>query len=424
MIFNNVIIKVMATGEIFTAQVEQIGAGGAGLARLAGRPVFIGLTAPGDLVAARIVAEHKGWARGELVEIIEPSPRRVSPACPLYARCGGCSLQHLAYQDQLEAKTAILKGACARIGGIRGAPEPRAHPGPPWEYRNRVQFHRISTGNRRIGFKSHKSNEVIPVPDCPIADPGIRGLLRAGAIIPPPDQERFTLYARGSLVLQEGRQTRGTVTIRSRELTMDAGVFFQGNAVMLEALIGDLIDIAAQADASRPMVDIYCGVGTFAFFLKELFPRVDLVEENKTALALARENVRGAANGYFALTDELWVKMKEGGRQTEPYGLIVADPPRQGLSPAMRRWLSSLAAQKDPPLLAYVSCDPATLARDSRELIAGGYELADLRLYDFYPQTAHIESLALFRKRGGPVSMAVPPGPGAKPEGEHEAKGL
>ncbi|GHV61269.1 hypothetical protein AGMMS49587_04940 [Spirochaetia bacterium] len=181
---------------------------------------------------------------------------------------------------------------------------------------------------------------------------------------------------------------------------MDAGVFFQSNALMLEELIGDLIKIAAQADSARPMADIYCGVGTFAFFLKERFKRIDLVEENKTALALARENVRGEARGYFALTDDAWVKgpAQRTGLGDEGYGLIVADPPRQGLSPGMRKWLGHPSGVT--ALIAYVSCDPATLARDSRELTAAGYELTELGLYDFYPQTAHIESLALFRKKG------------------------
>ncbi|GHV47175.1 putative RNA methyltransferase [Spirochaetia bacterium] len=423
--FPNAILTGMAMGEIFTAPVEQIGAGGAGIARREGKPVFIGLTAPGDLVAARIVREHPDWAQGELVELIEPSPKRISPACPLYGTCGGCALQHLNYQDQVEAKAAILRDAFIRIGGFREVPEIEAHPGPPWEYRNRVQFHGISRthANKKsrpvlqnrpapgkkspVGFKSRKGEELIPIPDCPIADPGIRELLRTGAVYPPPDRDRFTLYSHKGLILQEGQQTRGRVHIRGRELLMDAGVFFQSNALMLEELIGDLLKIAGQADRARPMADIYCGVGTFTFFLGDSFPRVDLVEENKTALALARENVRGEANGYFALTDDAWVKMKEGSRQTEPYGLIVIDPPRQGLSPAMRRWLahpgglSSAYPADTPPLIAYVSCDPATLARDSRELLAGGYELAELGFYDFYPQTAHIESLALFKKKGG-----------------------
>jgi 23S rRNA (uracil1939-C5)-methyltransferase len=162
---------------------------------------------------------------------------------------------------------------------------------------------------------------------------------------------------------------------------------------MLERLIGDLLGLAGDADTSRPLADIYCGVGTFAFFLKGIFPRIDLVEENRAALALARENLRDGENAYFALKDEQWAR----GRKRGDYGFIVADPPRQGLSPAMRVWL----AQADAPILAYVSCDSATLARDSRELLAGGWKLEELWLYDFYPQTAHIESLAVFKKEAG-----------------------
>jgi 23S rRNA (uracil1939-C5)-methyltransferase len=161
---------------------------------------------------------------------------------------------------------------------------------------------------------------------------------------------------------------------------------------MLERLIGDLLTLAGEADRSRPLADIYCGVGTFAFFLKGLFPRIDLVEENRAALALARENVQGRENSYFAMKDEQWAR----GRKRGSYGLILIDPPRQGLSPAMRSWL----AGSEAPVLAYLSCDSATLARDSRELLAGGWSLEKLGLYDFYPQSAHIESLAVFKKEG------------------------
>jgi 23S rRNA (uracil1939-C5)-methyltransferase len=146
------------------------------------------------------------------------------------------------------------------------------------------------------------------------------------------------------------------------------------------------------------MADIYCGVGTFAAFLQEIFPRIDLVEANKAALDLARENLRGPGVRYFAQSDDEWVragspeKVRQSGE--EGYGFAVVDPPRQGLSPALGQWLS----REGPPLLAYVSCDAATLARDSAALIKGGYGLESVTLYDFYPQTAHIETLAVFSR--------------------------
>jgi 23S rRNA (uracil1939-C5)-methyltransferase len=383
----------MPAGDLFTASITEIAAGGGGVASVGGMKVFIDMTAPGDLVNARISREHGRWAEAELVEILRPSPLRIAPACPLYGICGGCSLQHLAYKAQLEAKTAILKNAFARIGGIE-VPEPDLIPSPPWEYRNRIQLHRNKARSSSVGLKARKSSEVIPVSDCPIADRGIRDALKNGTIRPPPEKDRFTVYSRGKFFLCEGGKNRGTMTLLDRGIILDAGVFFQGNAFMLEKLMAGLTQTAAPRDL--PAADIYSGVGTFALFLKDLFPRIDLVEENKTALALARENVKGEGIEYFAMKDEDWAEYKKAAGGANPsYGFIVADPPRQGLSPGIRRWL----VEKGPPLFAYVSCDPVSMARDSRELTVA-YDLEKLSLYDFYPQTAHIESLGVFRRKG------------------------
>jgi 23S rRNA (uracil1939-C5)-methyltransferase len=193
------------------------------------------------------------------------------------------------------------------------------------------------------------------------------------------------------MFLSEGDLCRGRVSLLNRELLIDAGVFFQSNGNMLELLIKDLRHYAQEADTSLPMADLYCGVGTFGAFLQDLFPRMDLVEQNPKALALARENVQGKGIAYAALSSDQWVKTLA---PKACYGFMVVDPPRQGLSSGLRQWI----VRKGPPVLAYVSCDPATLARDSKELVLGGYELQDLNLYDFYPQTAHIESLGIFTR--------------------------
>jgi 23S rRNA (uracil1939-C5)-methyltransferase len=392
----------MAIGEIFTAPVEHIAAGGTGILNFQGKRIFMDRSAPGDTVTGRIVMENRRWARAELVELVESSPLRTTPPCPLYGNCGGCSLQHLNYRAQLAEKAVILRDAFTRLGGV---PLPEAipiTPSPPWEYRNRIQLHRIPQGSRKssdgtpLGFKARKSGDIIPVRDCPVSDPGLRRVLREASALPPPGQDRFTLYSRGDTLLSEGsihskNTRRGTVLLRGKEIRMDAGVFFQSTGVMLEELISGLLQAAAEADTELPMADLYCGVGTFAAFLGEKFPRVDLVEENPEAIVLARENTRGMETRLFAQTGDLWVK---GCSMENKYGFMVADPPRQGLSPALRKAL----AQKGPPILAYVSCDPATLARDSGELIAGGYRLDRLRGYDFYPQTAHIESLVVFKR--------------------------
>jgi 23S rRNA (uracil1939-C5)-methyltransferase len=388
--------------EVFIAPVERIAAGGAGVLSLRGKRVFMDFAAPGDLVAGRITKERGGWAEAELVAVESPSPSRVEPRCPLFGICGGCSLQHLSYEAQVMEKKAILRDAFARLGGVSLPGELCFVPSPPWEYRNRIQLHRGSRGGAP-GFKARGSGAIIPIPDCPIADPGIRQALREASLRPPdppdPGSGRFAVYARGGSLFSEGTVhgktlRRGSVSLRGREISMDAGVFFQSNGAMLERLIGDLLAVAETADTSLPMADLYCGVGVFAAFLGALFPRSDLVEMNSAAIALARENTRGMSAGLFAQTGDLWVKTQVKGRSLDGYGFVVADPPRQGLSPALRRAL----AEKGPPVFAYVSCDSATLARDSGELVAGGYRLERLAGYDFYPQTTHIESLAVFRR--------------------------
>jgi 23S rRNA (uracil1939-C5)-methyltransferase len=389
-----------AADAVFMTRIEGIAAGGAGLGRRGGKSVFIPGSAAGDLAACRIVEERRSWARAELLEIVEASPDRTSPVCGCYGVCGGCNLQHLRYEAQLAAKAAIVQDACARIGGFV-PPPPAFVSANPFEYRNRMQFHRIKSagggsGTAGFGLKARNSAEVIPVPDCPVADPGIREALRKtsrgeAALPMPPEKDRFTVYARDGLFLGEGGKRRGRTRLLGRDIVIDAGVFFQSNGALLEKLIADLRETAAgvkAADRSLPMADLYCGVGTFAAFIGDLFPRADLVEENKTALSLARENVRNTETNLFALRDGDWARAGRGGR----YGFIVADPPRQGLAPALAEWL----AADGPATLAYVSCDPAALARDSAILTSGVYGLAELRCYDFYPQTAHIESLAIF----------------------------
>jgi 23S rRNA (uracil1939-C5)-methyltransferase len=380
--------------DVFTARIEKIAAGGAGLARVEGKTVFIEGGAPDETVRCRISEKHRSWVRAELLEIVEASPQRVAPPCELYGKCGGCNLQHLGYKAQLAAKTAILEEAFTHIGGFSRQeaclPPIKVFPSEPWRYRNRMQFH--STVSGVWGLKTRKTNEIVPVDYCLIADPGIGALLRnraATSLLTPP-AKRFTVYARNGLFLSEHGIMQGKTKILNRELSLDIGVFFQSNGVMLEKLITNLKEIAHTADRSLPMADLYCGVGTFAAFLGGSFSQVDLVEENKTALALARENLIPLFVDFYAQRSEEWAK----NLPARNYSFIVADPPRQGFDPALTQRL----AANGPPLLAYVSCDPATLARDGAILSKGGYELTDLHLYDFYPQTAHIECLAVFSR--------------------------
>ena len=391
----------MAIGESAVCRTENITATGSGLARINDKCVFTELSAPGDLIRIRITEEQKNWARAEITEILEPSPDRTEPFCPLYGICGGCNLQHINYEAQLKIKKHILLESFSRTAGI-SPPEPGVYSSTPAEYRNRVQFHCAANNRKQIGFKAGKGNQIVQLADCPVADPGIREALknpRQTRLNPPVHKDRFTVYSRRDLFLSEGAISRGIITLGDsrtgfpqKSLAIDAGVFFQSNAEMLEILLNDLILIAKTCDPGLPMADIYCGVGTFSAFIGDYFDAADLVEENKTAIALARENAQGKNRGFFGLKADDWVKQKKPFEKN--WGLVILDPPRTGLTPGLRRFLETSAVKT----IAYVSCDPVTLARDSETLLKAGYIIKDLNLYDFYPQTAHIESLTVFEK--------------------------
>jgi len=399
----------MTTGDVYKLRLESIAPGGDALGRFDGKPVFVKGGAPDETVCCRVVEEHKTWARAELLEITEPSPARTEKTCQFYGKCGGCNLQHIEYNAQLAVKINILKETLRRIGGLV-PPEPEIFTSSPWEYRNRMQFHCVRpTSGEKFNFGLKGDNgEIITVTDCPVAVPGIRELLRKKETFQlPPEKDRFTVFSKNAVTLSEGGQQRGKINLLEKDISLDAGVFFQSNCSTLEKLILELRKITESAPKNLPMADLYCGVGLFAVFLGDMFPKVVLAEENKSAVSLARENLKGTNAEFFALRDTEWPRTLV--RRKDSFGFAVVDPPRTGLAPKLAAALSQQAAaqqatakhasaQDGPSVIAYVSCDPAALARDSKTLTGGGYKMQKLAFFDFYPQTSHIESLAVFTK--------------------------
>jgi 23S rRNA (uracil1939-C5)-methyltransferase len=398
------ILHFMPIGEVFKLRLLEIAPGGDALGRLEGKPVFVEGGAPCETVCCRIVQEHNTWARAELLEVVEPSCARINSVCAFYGKCGGCNLQHIDYETQLAAKADILKDSLVRIGGLQ-PPELVIFPSPPWEYRNRMQFHCLrqrakSALTKQYGLKGRSGGEIIEINDCPVAAEGIRKLLKTekgtggkeNEITLPVEKDRFTVFCKDEILLSEGGLQKGSIKLLEKEILLDAGVFFQSNCFMLEKLIAQLRVTAKSADQNLPMADLYCGVGTFAFYLKDMFPKIILAEENKTAVSLARENLRGAQAEFFAVRDTDWSSVLF--RRKDSFGFAVVDPPRAGLAPK----LAAALAREGPPVLVYISCDAASLARDCKILINGGYALKTLNFFDFYPQTAHIESMAVFEK--------------------------
>jgi len=401
--FHHLYYIIMAIKDVYKLRLTHIAPGGDALGRFEGKPVFVEGGAPDETVCCRVIQEHNTWAKAELLEIVELSPVRVNPVCAFYAQCGGCNLQHIDYDAQLAAKAAILKDSFVKIGGLQ-PPEIAIIPSSPWEYRNRMQFHCLrqkakGTLERQYGLMGRRSGEIIDIQDCPVAATGIRELLKSpkgngregNELTLPVEKDRFTVFSKDGVLLSEGGRQKGKITLLDKEILIDAGLFFQSNCLMLEKLIAELRIIATEADTNLPMADLYCGVGTFAYFLKDMFPRITLAEENKTAVSLARENLRGTDAEFFAIRDTDWPRTLL--RRKDAFGFAVVDPPRAGLAPK----LAAVLAQEGPPVLAYVSCDAASLARDCKILTSGGYALKKLSFFDFYPQTAHIESLAVLK---------------------------
>jgi 23S rRNA (uracil1939-C5)-methyltransferase len=409
------------------ARIERLVAGGEGLAFVEGRALFVPFALPGELVRVELVEERRDFARGRLLEVLEASEERVEPACPLYGTCGGCNLQHLSYEGQVRAKAAIVRDVFRRTA--RHDPgEVEVVASAPWGYRNRLQLHFGTRGG--LGFARRESQEVIEAAGCPVAAPVLQAWLeeRAGSAKAREEfgaalegRDRFVVFGSGSRVWVEGRHRRVTVEVGGEEIGFDLRGFFQSNLSALELILPEAMGCFASGGlvgglkgglqgpdgaraggpGPRPKVekngvaaDLYAGVGFFGHFLSRRFSKVIMVEENAHALAEARLNAPGPAHEYYRLSVEAWCR---GPGARVALDALLVDPPRGGLSAELRAWI----ARRLPPVIAYVSCDPVTLARDSGELLAAGYRLDLLKVFDFYPQTGHIESLARFSLAAG-----------------------
>lgn len=391
-----------------------------------GRAVFVPFALPGETVRISLVEEKKGFARADLLEILDPSPRRISPRCAHYQVCGGCQYQHLAYNDQIQAKTDILRDQLIRIGKLPDPPLKPLAPSPaPFNYRNHVQFHLDSQG--RLAYKAAGSSQVVAIREChlpidlinqvwPLLDfealPGLERVgLRLGAeeeihlILesqdPSPPEfsiEDLSLSAvhlsPAGVVVLAGSEAL-VMEVRGRYFQVSAGSFFQVNTPMAAALVEGLLNgLSAYIalDGTSTIFDVYSGVGLFSAFLAPLVGRLVAVEASTSAVEDFTVNLDEFDNVeiYEAPAEVVLPALDIRHPQA-----IIVDPPRAGLE---RHALDAILSIQ-PEVLAYVSCDPSTLSRDARRLVEGGYLLRSITPYDLFPQTYHIESLSFWSPR-------------------------
>ncbi len=359
--------------------IVKLVAGGDGLGFVDGKAVFVPDTLPGELVRVRRTQRHKDFDRAVLLEVRVPSPHRVTPPCRLAGKCGGCDWLHIAYEEQLAQKVEIVREALRRVGRIEPPPL-SIEPSPPLGSRARAQVHR--QGATR-GYMAARSTQLVKVETCPIVTPEIDAIFAGTA--PVPDSERFTVFGTGRALAVEGLDDERdlTVSVNGRPIAFSVGCFFQSNLAALDAMV----PWALEGLSGETAADLYCGVGLFGAFLSSRFSRIICVEESAMSLAYARRNVGGAGHEFYPMTVEQWIS--SGAARAVPDAVVV-DPPRAGLGPEVRDWLCGSL----PGRLVYVSCNPVTLARDLGRLVTGGFTLDAMRLFDFYPQTSHVEAVA------------------------------
>ncbi len=398
--------------------IEKVVQGGDGLARWRDLPIFVPRAAPGDVVEARITERRPGYARAEIEEVISPGPLRREAPCPFYARCGGCQLQHIEDDAQLGLKAAAALEALRRLGGIDPAQLARCHVGEPvadrrWGYRLRARVHvqQDEDGTTGVGFRRRRSHDLVRVDRCPVLAPALEASL--------PDLPRLLDEAARSGKAAPGRLSLATeglgedslvvasppvvglpagpleIELPGRRLTFDARCFVQAHGGLLETLarsaVGDF--------EGETAVDLYAGVGFFTVGLADRYGAVTAVEAESVAARYARNNLR--LNGLRhcqveRAAVESWVDGKAGGEGlANGLDRVLVDPPRVGLSWNVRRALLRAA----PARLTYVSCDPATLARDLGALTRD-FDLESITFFDMFPQTAHLETVVQLRRRG------------------------
>jgi tRNA/tmRNA/rRNA uracil-C5-methylase (TrmA/RlmC/RlmD family) len=397
--------KPFAYHQEITLEVVTLTNLGVGLGRVDGWVVMVPYALPGEMVRARVFRNRANFSEADLVEVLQPSPARRMSECPLFGTCGGCQYQHLAYEEQLLWKQRQVGEVLARLGGLEGAEVRPTHPSPKqYHYRTKLTPHYEPPykGEFPIGFlRTGSRRALVDVPQCPIATeavnaalPAVRGELTARA---------DKLKRGGTLLLREADE--GVVTDPTREIgtsigdtkfRFTAGDFFQNNPFTLPELV-DYALSEALAGGARFLLDIYCGVGVFALCGRNKFERCLGVEVNAYAVQRAKQNavLNQAANCEFAIgaAEAIFATTKFPAKAVA----AIIDPPRAGCSEAFLQQLIAYG----PARLVYVSCDPATQARDVKILSAGGYRFLHAQPFDFFPQTRHIESVVTMEKAGG-----------------------
>jgi 23S rRNA (uracil1939-C5)-methyltransferase len=378
--------------ETVELKIDELAAGGDGVGRGPdGRVVFVPFTAPGDRVRVRVTESRARFARGRVESLLEPGPQRSDPVCPVFGSCGGCAWQHVAYSAQLAAKARILEDALRRLGGLEPPGPIEVAPSPSaYGYRSRA---RVLAQAGRVGYRRRHSHAVCATTRCPVLLPALDEKLRELAQRPPSRDGEWELAwgdgeARAVPLASPGRE-RITTRVAGERIGISPGVFAQGNALLLPALAERLLVLAGTGERA---LELYAGAGCFTLPLARRWKHLSALEASAEAARDLRANLKGAGIENVEVLAETLERALERGALTElaPEALVL-DPPRTGLPEGAAHALGQLG----PARIVYLSCDPATLARDLALFVARGWVLRSVEGFDLFPQTPHVEALAL-----------------------------
>jgi 23S rRNA (uracil1939-C5)-methyltransferase len=391
MVEQSVNTSALKVGDKVVVTIHDIAFGGEGVARLNEFVIFVPFVAVGEQAEAEITEVKKRFGRAKLLRLLETSPQRVEPLCQYFGECGGCQYQHISYPTQLEIKHKQIVDLFQRVGGFSGEVIAPVVPCPePYGYRNRVmirsQWDKFKQG-LNIGFIRADSRLVVDIEECKIAEPAINEQIRQVRANPPP---------KGGIKV--------TLRIPPEGWEVPPHSFFQNNFFLLPRLVETVRDCVRQSGA-RFLVDAYCGVGFFSLELADLVEWFVGVELDAPAIKAARANARGLnrPNGEFikGATEDFLPNILARFRAEET--VILLDPPRTGCPAGSLE----LLRQTHPKQVIYVSCHPATLARDLNVLCAGGvFELTRVIPLDMFPQTQHVECVADLRYAADSAGLA------------------
>ncbi|MGI9067887.1 MAG: class I SAM-dependent RNA methyltransferase [Pyrinomonadaceae bacterium] len=433
--------------KILEVEIERLLPGGVGLAHAEGLTLFVSLAAPGDVLRVVIDRIQGKVGFASIIEILKPSPLRVEPPCPYFGRCGGCDFQQLTYEAQLDAKVEIIRDCLHRIAKIDISLDIAIHHSPnQWHYRARAMW-QVDSNETLLGYFERGSNRVCDVEYCAVLVPElqttlghVRNEIRAETAS---ERLREIEVVAGDEAVSVAPPLAGFKTdivsrvIGNETYHFSAEAFFQINHELLEPLIAEAMRHANRAEHAlkedalgetngdpsgaakgETAIDLYCGVGLFTLPLARRFERVIGVEGSARATEFARRNlesakrassttpespagqpgwggrVREGVNRKLGDVEVISVRvgdwLKQHSRSFGPVDFLLLDPPRSGCENAVIAGILALR----PAQITYVSCDPATLARDLKKLIAGGYSIDSVVAFDMFPQTHHVETIA------------------------------